>query len=78
MGDNKKVLVLDLDETLVHCFTGNECDFQLKIPISQGNGESIEVSKFKVNLKAKLNIRPYANAFLEKMSQKFEIIIFTA
>ena len=32
----------------------------------------------KNSKKAKLNIRPHANAFLEKMSKKFEIVIFTA
>ncbi|CAD8093575.1 unnamed protein product [Paramecium primaurelia] len=66
----KKALVLDLDETLVHCeFKENE-NFQhealLKV-IHRGQ-------EYKVYLKA----RPYLNQFLLEASKDFEIFIFTA
>ena len=66
----KKTLILDLDETLIHSiFDSNSkehCDLQLNFLI---NGQKILV---------KTKIRPYVDIFLEKMSKKFEIIIFSA
>ncbi|CAD8084303.1 unnamed protein product [Paramecium sonneborni] len=68
--DQKKVLVLDLDETLVHCeFKENE-NFQNEVlleVIHQGQ-------QYKVYLKT----RPYLNQFLFEASKDYEIFIFTA
>lgn len=54
-----------MDETLVHCQMENQevSDFELKLD----DGEKIFVT-----------IRPYALSFIKKMSQYFEIIVFTA
>lgn len=65
----KKTLILDLDETLVHCSedTTKPCDF--KTPIKFTGGEVINFG---------VTIRPKAIEFLELMSEYFEIVIFTA
>ncbi|CAD8106609.1 unnamed protein product [Paramecium sonneborni] len=66
----KKVLVLDLDETLVHCEFKENNNFQhealLKV-IHKGQ-------EYKIYLRT----RPYLNQFLLEASRDYEIIIFTA
>lgn len=60
----KKTLVLDLDETLVHCVDNceEEADLRLKIKLE---GEDEREHHFGIN------IRPYALTFLKKMACKF-------
>lgn len=66
---SKMTLVLDLDETLVHCSEDltKPCDF--KTPIKFTGGDVINFG---------VTIRPKAIEFLELMSEYFEIVIFTA
>ena len=65
---NKKTLILDLDETLVHSsFT----PFQKNDIILDVDFEGI-INKIYVL------VRPYAEEFLKNVSQLFEIVIFTA
>ncbi|XP_027342351.1 uncharacterized protein LOC113855085 [Abrus precatorius] len=62
-------LVLDLDETLVHA-SAQECDsadFTIQISLSIDKEFTVYVRK-----------RPFLQEFLEKVSEMFEIIIFTA
>lgn len=49
LGDNpsRKTLVIDLDETLVHCFTKDKIQCQRVIRIPQINGSILEVTSFK-------------------------------
>ena len=61
---NKKTLVLDLDETLIHSCK-NQTEGHVKI-------------KFTGNYHIFINIRPYAQDLLKSASQDFEVIIFTA
>ena len=65
----KKTLILDLDETLVHCSDdlSKPSDFQTPIKFTGG-----EVITFGVT------IRPYAVEFLKLMSEFYEVVIFTA
>lgn len=64
--EQKKTLIFDLDETLVHC-----CDK------AKSNKISITMHlKSGGRLKSGLLIRPYAYECLEKASQLFEVIIF--
>ncbi|EAS07878.1 NLI interacting factor-like phosphatase (macronuclear) [Tetrahymena thermophila SB210] len=65
----KKTLILDLDETLIHCNESldNSSDFILDI-----QADSKEV------VQAGINVRPFAKQFLEEMSHLYEIVIFTA
>ncbi|KDO19381.1 hypothetical protein SPRG_15471 [Saprolegnia parasitica CBS 223.65] len=64
----KVCLVLDLDETLVHCSVDDVADVDLKFPIDY-NGTEYTVSVKK---------RPYMNEFLAQVSEWFEVVVFTA
>jgi CTD small phosphatase-like protein 2 len=61
-------LVLDLDETLVHCSVEGGGDADLIFPVDF-NGTTYQVSVKK---------RPYMAKFLEMVSEKFEVVVFTA
>ena len=66
---NKKTLILDLDETLVHsAFTpfSRNSDLILNINV-EGENRTLYVLK-----------RPYVDKFLNELSSEYEIIIFTA
>ena len=66
---NKKTLVLDLDETLVHsCCFPFDCPSDVVIQIEQEN----DIHDIHVL------VRPHVEEFLERMSKKFELVIFTA
>ena len=65
----RKTLVLDLDETLIHCVSGGKpevYDFEFNVKFKG------EVLKFYCKL------RPFLFHFLEHAKSKFEIVIFTA
>ena len=64
----KYTLVLDLDETLVHCSVDKVEKCDLIFPVIF-NGDS-----YKVYMKK----RPYFKQFLETVSDLFEVVIFTA
>ena len=64
-----KTLILDLDETLVHCDEDLTLPADLKIPIKFTGGEIVHCG---------VTIRPHAKQFLQNMSLFFEIVIFTA
>jgi len=68
--NKKKVIVFDLDETLVHCledFDPTEVDHVLTIEFP--NNEVVD---------AGLNIRPYAIECLKEANKHFQVIVFTA
>ena len=64
----KITLVLDLDETLVHCETSQLSNPDYKFPI-EFHGHLYEVWGRK---------RPFVDKFLSRVSQLFEVVIFTA
>lgn len=64
-----KTLILDLDETLVHCTENLTKPFDFKTPIRFTGGEIIDFG---------VSIRPHAINFLKLLSNFFEIVIFTA
>lgn len=67
----KKLLLLDLDETLIHC-TGDHSKrnlFDHVVDFVNHEGD---------NLVGYLNIRPKAQTFLKEVSQHFEVVVFTA
>jgi len=66
---NRKTLVLDLDETLVHCNKENDCPtYYVLITVKLPSLQTIEVAQASLQLlviyKAKVNIRPHVTAFL--------------
>ena len=69
-SNKKKTLVLDLDETLVHSY------FDINPPRKPAISFSIILDN--KNVKVQTLIRPGVIEFLEKMSEIFEIVIFTA
>ena len=64
----RHTLVLDLDETLVHCSIDKVENCDLIFPVIF-NGE---------NYKVYMNKRPYFKQFLQAVSEIFEVVIFTA
>lgn len=68
-NEGKKCLVLDLDETLVHSsFHVPEAhDLVVTLALPDGSQQNIYVAK-----------RPGVDEFLARMSQEFEVVIFTA
>jgi len=65
----KKLVVFDLDETLVHCNTDNILNSDKIITVTLNNGEQV---------KAGVNIRPYAIECLKELAEYYELIVFTA
>jgi len=65
---SRKTLVLDLDETLVHCLQEPRevSDFEFSVCF-QGKDYDVQVV-----------IRPHVRHFLQVLSRDFEIVIFTA
>eukprot|EP00535_Pseudo-nitzschia_heimii_P009075 CAMPEP_0197191936 /NCGR_PEP_ID=MMETSP1423-20130617/24272_1 /TAXON_ID=476441 /ORGANISM="Pseudo-nitzschia heimii, Strain UNC1101" /LENGTH=436 /DNA_ID=CAMNT_0042644729 /DNA_START=95 /DNA_END=1405 /DNA_ORIENTATION=+ len=61
-------LVLDLDETLVHCTVEAVDDADLTFPV-EFHGMTYQVY---------VRLRPHLNEFLEAVADKFEVIVFTA
>ena len=65
---NKKTLVLDLDETLVHSSFKRVKNCDIKQPIDiDGSCQTVFV-----------NVRPFAEDFIQQMSKYYEIVMFTA
>ncbi|OMJ93111.1 hypothetical protein SteCoe_3924 [Stentor coeruleus] len=68
--ENKKTVVFDLDETLVHCCENiEEMQPDVLLPVTFPNGEVIN---------AGISIRPYAIECLKEVNKYFEVFIFTA
>ena len=68
VSTTQKVLVLDLDETLVHCCFHPPDTFDFCIPIE------IEGSTFDVYIQK----RPFVDEFLAEVLRHFYVVIFTA
>ena len=66
IGDLEYTLVLDLDETLIHCVSGNIESRDLMEALEHGADDFFYM------------VRPHCHKFLTELSQYFEIVIFTA
>ena len=66
---NRKTLVFDLDETLIHCNADQSGPADIRLPVTFPNGETIM---------AGINVRPHAREILVDLSKHFEIVVFTA
>ena len=66
----KKVLIFDMDETLIHCVDDVETDdTDVVLEIDFPDEETVY---------AGINIRPYVMECLEEANQHFQVIVFTA
>lgn len=66
---DRKTIIFDLDETLVHCLGESACATDGIVQVKLSEGRTIPVG---------FNIRPYALECLSKANEYFEVIIFTA
>lgn len=67
----KRILVLDLDETLVHCKKegpSHRCDKIINIVLPDNQGTMIGL----------LNFRPHVFEFLKKMKEYYDLVVYTA
>jgi CTD small phosphatase-like protein 2 len=64
---NRKTLIFDLDETLVHCMGQRKGHISVKILFPDSR-----------ECFAGINLRPYLAECLEAASQLFEVVVFTA
>ncbi|OMJ81221.1 hypothetical protein SteCoe_18338 [Stentor coeruleus] len=68
--ENKKTIIFDLDETLVHCCEDITTSNPMVIlPVVFPTGEIVQ---------AGINIRPYALECLREVNNDFEVFVFTA
>lgn len=67
-SDSRITLVLDLDETLVHCTVEPIADADMIFPVTF-NG---------IQYRVHVRTRPYLMEFLAAVSKKFEVVVFTA
>ena len=63
----RKTIIFDLDETLVHCVGANKGEISLLIDFPSGKSSM-----------AGINIRPFALECLKEANKLFEVIVFTA
>jgi Dullard-like phosphatase family protein len=68
---HRKLLLLDLDETLIHCSGDLNTEVPFQMQLTFINDEGIPVQGL-------LNVRPYAQEFLKTMSENYEVVLFTA
>jgi len=68
---HRKLLLLDLDETLIHCSGDLNSEIPFQMQLTFINDEGIPVQGL-------LNVRPYAQEFLKSMSEIYEVVLFTA
>lgn len=65
---NRPTLVLDLDETLVHCFSEPIPNPDMQFPVLW-NGSQYQMY---------VRFRPHVDTFLKQVSKWFEVVVFTA
>ena len=72
-------LVIDLDETLIHCLDEREIEIGLQkpevvvqVPYLEEDGRS------ECHVEAEVVMRPYLHECLERLSRNFQLVLFTA
>lgn len=72
LRSHKHILMLDLDETLVHC-----CNFD-PLESATAHHTTSYIDDQNRCIQVKFNIRPHLKEFLEQVSQHFDVGIYTA
>ncbi|CAD8047657.1 unnamed protein product [Paramecium sonneborni] len=65
----RKIVVFDLDETLIHCNENQNNKSEVCLPITFPSGDTVQ---------AGINIRPWAKQILSLLSEVCEVVVFTA
>ena len=77
-SSNRKTLVLDLDETLIHSTTrGTRYDFMVEVML-EGSNSSAHSGISHQQICYYVYKRPHLDYFLSKVSEWFTLVIFTA
>lgn len=66
---NKKLAVFDLDETLVHCPNTQEKKGDYNLSVVLPGNKTVAIS---------INIRPYWEEMIKKVSENYHIVVYTA
>lgn len=69
----RQVLVLDLDETLVHC-----CNFDPQVQQQAAQVTLQYLNDKGQTVNARMTIRPHVDYFLESVSRHFDVVVYTA
>ena len=71
-SNRKPILVIDLDETLVHCcnFDGPYAKYETIVTYASNKSSQM--------IAAKMNIRPRAAWFLKQISKYYQVVVYTA
>ena len=66
----KKTIIFDLDETLIHCIDNLESEVpDIVLNVTFPSGEVVQ---------AGINVRPYALDCLKEANKKYQVVVFTA
>ena len=80
--DSDLIVVLDLDECLIHSEFGRDGDASRTHQVQRGPGEMQgvdgHVQSFNVSDDFKVNMRPHVAEFLEAVTERYETYLFTA
>ena len=80
----RRTLVLDLDETLIHCLDDKELacgiksDIIVKVPYLIEEDGPYSQSHNVAYVDAEINLRPGLKSSLERLSKRFQLVLFTA
>jgi len=72
--NNRKLMIFDLDETLVHCTYQDSQDKKARSDVFL----DIKNPRSNSTSKAGFNIRPFAKECLQAAHEHFEVVVFTA
>lgn len=68
--DDRPLLLLDLDETLIHCSTRPmDTGYTYKVPLTDKDGRIVT---------GKIYLRPGLHRFLETVARLYVVVVFTA
>jgi len=84
-GTNKKVLILDMDETMLHAKflqseedeKNDDGDFSFTLQSEESGSNDVQ-GKPSDSLKVSIKMRPFLDMALDFLAKFYEIVVFTA